>query len=115
MIGYLENPFDHNLECIYCDGFIEHEDNCPWLAFRRKRMEDPFMTYAATNEAITCLLCGRTSHHPKDISERYCGNCHMFHEAVIAARKEFAKGATHECNEWCTALNYCAVCGRSLQ
>lgn len=28
---------------------------------------------------ITCPRCGRTSAHPKDISERYCGNCHMFH------------------------------------
>lgn len=30
--------------------------------------------------AIKCLECGRTSHHPKDIAELYCGNCHKFHE-----------------------------------
>jgi ribosomal protein S27AE len=30
--------------------------------------------------SITCPKCGMTSHHPKDISERYCGRCHQFHE-----------------------------------
>ena len=29
---------------------------------------------------ITCLVCGRTSYHPRDISERYCGACHAFHD-----------------------------------
>jgi hypothetical protein len=27
-------------------------------------------------ESITCPSCGRTSHHPKDIEEGYCGFCH---------------------------------------
>lgn len=26
--------------------------------------------------SITCPRCGRTSHHPKDVEEGYCGNCH---------------------------------------
>ncbi len=26
--------------------------------------------------SITCPVCGMTSHHPKDIAEGYCGNCH---------------------------------------
>ena len=30
--------------------------------------------------AIRCLECGRTSYHPGDIQEKYCGNCHKFHE-----------------------------------
>jgi ribosomal protein L37E len=25
---------------------------------------------------ITCPRCGRTSAHPDDIREGYCGNCH---------------------------------------
>ena len=29
---------------------------------------------------IRCHTCGRTSFHPKDITERYCGRCHVFHE-----------------------------------
>lgn len=28
---------------------------------------------------IVCPRCGSVSHHPKDISERYCGKCHRFH------------------------------------
>jgi hypothetical protein len=30
--------------------------------------------------AITCPRCGRTSHNPNDVRERYCGFCHAFHE-----------------------------------
>jgi hypothetical protein len=26
--------------------------------------------------SITCPVCGRVSHHPKDIAEGYCGACH---------------------------------------
>jgi hypothetical protein len=29
---------------------------------------------------IRCHTCHRTSFHPKDISERYCGACKVFHE-----------------------------------
>jgi len=28
---------------------------------------------------ITCLECGRTSWHPQDIENLYCGGCHEFH------------------------------------
>jgi hypothetical protein len=40
--------------------------------------------------AIQCLRCNATSHHPKDVSERYCGNCHAFHaDRELEARLEF--------------------------
>jgi ribosomal protein S27AE len=26
--------------------------------------------------SFTCPRCGRTSHHPDDVRERYCGACH---------------------------------------
>jgi len=29
--------------------------------------------------AIRCRKCGMTSHHPEDVKNRYCGNCHEFH------------------------------------
>jgi hypothetical protein len=29
---------------------------------------------------IRCLRCARVSFHPKDVEERYCGACHVFHE-----------------------------------
>ena len=27
-------------------------------------------------DSITCPVCGRTSYHPQDVKEGYCGNCH---------------------------------------
>lgn len=30
--------------------------------------------------AIRCHACGRASHHPRDVAERYCGYCHRYHE-----------------------------------
>lgn len=32
---------------------------------------------------IRCHRCQRISHHPQDITERYCGHCHVFHEAHL--------------------------------
>jgi hypothetical protein len=31
-----------------------------------------------TAVAITCPVCGKTSHHPEDVRQGYCGNCHAF-------------------------------------
>ena len=31
---------------------------------------------------ITCPRCGRTSYHPDDVREGYCGNCHDWTEGV---------------------------------
>lgn len=28
------------------------------------------------SDSITCPRCGMTSHHPRDVLEGYCGNCH---------------------------------------
>ncbi len=32
-------------------------------------------------ESITCFRCGMTSYNLQDMYRRYCGNCHVFHEA----------------------------------
>lgn len=31
-------------------------------------------------EVIKCLDCGKTSYHPKDRENKYCGHCNKFHE-----------------------------------
>lgn len=31
---------------------------------------------------IRCHTCQRISYHPKDVTERYCGHCHVFHQDV---------------------------------
>jgi hypothetical protein len=35
----------------------------------------------ANDQAILCLDCGLISFNPNDVRERYCGNCHEFHDA----------------------------------
>ena len=45
----------------------------------------PGQAPASTAPCITCLRCGRTSYHPKDIAQWYCGFCHLFHESEESA------------------------------
>ena len=48
------------------------------LAMRaRKRGEE------LTRESITCPRCAMTSYNANDIRERYCGNCHQFHDEMV--------------------------------
>jgi hypothetical protein len=35
-------------------------------------------TATAAGQSITCPDCGRTSHHPEDIKQGYCGFCHWW-------------------------------------
>jgi hypothetical protein len=32
--------------------------------------------------SITCPQCERTSHHPVDVREQYCGACHQWHDEM---------------------------------
>ena len=38
-------------------------------------------------ESITCPSCGKTSYNPGDIQNRYCGNCHEFHDGPDEKRE----------------------------
>lgn len=40
--------------------------------------DDRLMYPAAQQPSFTCPRCGRISHHPRDVQERYCGACHQF-------------------------------------
>jgi len=31
-------------------------------------------------ESITCLKCLNTSYNPRDVREKYCGKCNIFHD-----------------------------------
>jgi hypothetical protein len=31
----------------------------------------------------TCPRCGRVSHNPNDLANRYCGACHLFEDDLI--------------------------------
>lgn len=32
---------------------------------------------------IVCPKCGMVSHNPNDVENRYCGNCHAFHDDLL--------------------------------
>lgn len=40
-------------------------------------------TIAPDDASITCHRCGRTSHNPNDVRERYCGACHAFMDKIL--------------------------------
>lgn len=33
--------------------------------------------------SFTCPDCGRTSYHPEDEANSYCGHCHTFHDTIF--------------------------------
>jgi hypothetical protein len=35
---------------------------------------------------FTCARCGRTSHHPLDVADRYCGHCHIYIDQWLCFR-----------------------------
>lgn len=41
-----------------------------------------------TEPSITCISCNKTSYHPIDVEQRYCGNCHSEHTGSIIWRAE---------------------------
>ena len=36
------------------------------------------------DDSITCLQCNRTSYNQNDVREKYCGQCHQWHERQSA-------------------------------
>lgn len=42
--------------------------------------------------SICCPLCGRTSHHPVDIAEGYCGACHQITRGLVTRPCERCDG-----------------------
>lgn len=45
-------------------------------------MSEPSYRILDHGYAIQCLHCGLISHHPEDVTHRYCGKCHRFHERL---------------------------------
>lgn len=36
---------------------------------------------------IRCTVCNMQSYHPQDIRQRYCGQCHQFHQMIAMQRR----------------------------
>lgn len=71
----------HQLGVCACKGG-DYEDS-PNLTKReaaKAAFEQAQASASQRQPYIVCPRCGAVSHHPKDISERYCGRCHRFHQ-----------------------------------
>lgn len=69
--------------------FRDAEDRHYWLCTRTHKWQEVTNPRHYTScpksgirPSITCPRCGRTSPHPQDICEKYCGNYHQFHETM---------------------------------
>lgn len=62
-------------------------------------MSEPIETFQISEDGktITCLGCNRTSSHPRDVSDHYCGFCHVFHDDLWPpARADWIKQRNRE-------------------
>jgi hypothetical protein len=72
------------------DGIIERVEHAGYVVTAQiLRLGDnpeydeprtPKYELLADGRTIKCLACGKVSHNPNDVAQRYCGNCHRFHE-----------------------------------
>lgn len=42
----------------------------------------PELPFRDGQDRIICPRCGMTSYNPGDIKNKYCGNCHLFHDQI---------------------------------
>lgn len=57
-----------------------------------KVMEQQKLTYVIepsdkVSFTITCLVCGMKSYNQNDVEQKYCGNCHQFHDIMMAMKE----------------------------
>ncbi len=45
---------------------------------------EPIETFTISEDGktITCKRCRKTSHHPEDVKNHYCGFCHVWHDDI---------------------------------
>lgn len=58
----------------------EHTLDRFMAALREERKAAQPTAAAQGRPYIRCLLCRVTSYHPKDIEQRFCGNCDTWHD-----------------------------------
>lgn len=60
----------------FCKAIVDKFD----AAVNEPPALDRTYSISADGQTITCHVCHRTSGHPDDIKNKYCGYCHTFHE-----------------------------------
>jgi len=48
------------------------------MASRHLAEEGELYLLSPHGDSITCAVCRKTSRHPDDVKNRYCGSCHLF-------------------------------------
>jgi hypothetical protein len=70
--GELAEHLESILRSSAITGFV----NGVMIGIQMERQE-------VSEPSITCPRCGKTSHNANDVEQRYCGNCHQFHETAL--------------------------------
>lgn len=66
---------DDGLDCYRLVTIYKHAMPCETCRPVREAADD---VREQLGKSFTCPQCGRSSRHPSDLQEGYCGNCHQF-------------------------------------
>lgn len=58
--------------------YVDPDCTCPHRTSERPYEHAPDCPARNKQPSITCPRCGRTSYHPEDIRQGYCGACHWW-------------------------------------
>jgi hypothetical protein len=62
-----------------------------WRCARQRRLDGQIACHCPCHRSqepsIMCPKCGMVSYNPTDIRQKYCGNCHTFHEGLGRVRR----------------------------
>lgn len=77
----LQNVTGHTVGACRCNAKLADLSDRQLAVEAESRFYE--MEKGEPRPSITCPTCNRTSHNPNDVNERYCGNCHNWHENMI--------------------------------
>lgn len=64
-IDLSQSPFDHNVECRYCDEQAAHRADCPWLVALVEEHRDYQRSFALFEKAAATLMVAYKRAHPE--------------------------------------------------
>lgn len=66
-------------KCPACETITFTQAQSEAVDRKRRELEGYVLGHDENGDFITCKACGYTSHHPKDVREKFCGHCDKFH------------------------------------
>lgn len=49
-------------------------------AAEKEGLRPVHLGFSTDEKSITCFCCGMSSYNERDVQQKYCGNCHVFHK-----------------------------------